>query len=124
MNYSDVGRIQDMPDRREPYVGTRPFKQDETNLFFGRDPEANELVSLITAHPTVLLYAQSGAGKSSLINAKVIPNLIDEEGFDVIGPLRVQGLIPSGILVDQTTNIYILNALLGCSEDGSPADLV
>ena len=78
----------------EPYVGPRPFEQTDREVFFGRDQEANELVSLITAHPTVLLYAQSGAGKTSLVRAALIPLLVNEQKFDVLPPLRVSLTTP------------------------------
>ena len=60
---------------QKPYVGPRPFGRDEKDLFFGRDREARDLCSLVVAHPIVLLYAASGAGKSSLLNASLIPLL-------------------------------------------------
>jgi len=44
-----------------PFVGPRPFAQGDANRFFGRDREISELYSLVVAHRTVLLYAQSGA---------------------------------------------------------------
>jgi hypothetical protein len=113
-----------MTDKREPYIGPRPFKKDDGELFFGRDQEADELVSLITAHPVVLLYAQSGSGKSSLLNARVIPKLeSDDEGFEVLGPLRVQGQIPANFVVDKDSNIYILNALLSYDQNADPSRL-
>ena len=113
-----------MTDKREPYIGPRPFKKEERELFFGRDQEADELVSLITAHPVVILYAQSGSGKSSLLNARVIPKLeSDDEGFEVLGPLRVQGQIPANFTVDKDTNIYILNALLSYDQNKDPGRL-
>ena len=107
----------------EPYVGPRPFKTEEREIFFGREREADELVSLITAHPVVLFYAQSGAGKTSLLNAALIPKLRDEEEFDVLTPLRVQGQITPGLKIDAKTNIYMLNALLGSGENQDPAKL-
>lgn len=106
-----------MANKSEPYVGPRPFKQEESNFFFGRDQETNELISLITAHPVVLLYAQSGAGKTSLLNANFIPKLETEEEFDVLPPMRVQGQIPADFKVDKKTNIYVLNALACCCKD-------
>lgn len=59
--------------RPNPYVGPRPFGERDQNNFFGRDDEARQLTGLIIAHRAVLLYAQSGAGKTSLLHAKVIP---------------------------------------------------
>ena len=97
-----------------PYIGPRPFEQSDREIFFGRTQEANELVSLITAHPVVLLYAQSGGGKTSLVKAGLIPLLVDEENFHVLPPMRVRenvaGLKPEGV-----ENIYMFNALASIS---------
>lgn len=91
----------EVPTRRHgeednPFVGPRPFEYDlrERRLFHGRTRDASTLESLIRSHPIVLLYAPSGAGKTSLLNAAVIPDL-ENAGFRVVPPLRV---IPS--LVD------------------------
>ena len=84
------------PSSRNPYPGPRPFERGEHNLFFGRDREVADLLSLMIAHREVLLYAQSGAGKTSLLNAGVMPSLI-QEGFEVLPVARVRGLIPEGI---------------------------
>lgn len=73
----------------------------------------NEVLSLVIAHRAVLLYAQSGAGKTSLLNAGLIP-LLQDEGFDVLLP-RV-GSIPRNISVGQITNTYTFNALLSLAK--------
>jgi putative ribosome biogenesis GTPase RsgA len=49
----------------EPYVGPRSFGRDIVD----QDEEGDEIVSLISAHKLVLVYAQSGAGKTSIFNA-------------------------------------------------------
>jgi WD40 repeat protein len=100
----------------EPYVGPRSFQKSQRDFFFGRVEEADELVSLITAHPVVLLYSQSGAGKTSLLNASLIPKLEEEERFNVLPPMRVQGQIPSSYRLGKKTNIFVLNALASCSK--------
>lgn len=96
----------------EPYVGPRSFRKDQREFFFGRDEEADELVSIITAHSAVLFYSQSGAGKTSLLNAKLIPKLEEEETFYVLPPMRVQGQLPANLKVGRKTNIFVLNALM------------
>ena len=104
---------------KEPYVGPRSFQKDQRGFFFGRDEEAEELVSLITAHPVVLLYSQSGAGKTSLLNANLIPRLEEVEHFNVLPPMRVQGQLPSSSKIPKKTNIFVLNALMSCSKTDS-----
>ena len=99
-----------------PYPGPRPFEREEQNLFFGRDREVSELLSLIIAHRVVLLYAQSGAGKTSLLHAGIMPSLTGE-GFAVQPVARVRGLIPEGIALREIPNVYVFNTLLGWIDD-------
>lgn len=56
-------------DRR--YPGAPPFGEDELSrkLFYGRRREARELADIVLAQRLVVVYARSGMGKSSLINA-------------------------------------------------------
>ncbi len=104
------------PQFHDPYVGPRPFEQQDIKIFFGRDREINELLSLIIAHRVVLLYAQSGTGKTSILNAGVIPHL-KEEGFEVLPVTRVQGHIPTNFDINDETNPYVLNTLISWLEN-------
>jgi hypothetical protein len=104
-----------MSAESQPYVGPRPFTREDARLFFGRDREANDLVSLIISHAEVLLYAQSGAGKTSLINAKLWDLLVGE-GLEVLPVARMQGP-PSPVLpMSKINNIYIFNTLVTWAE--------
>jgi tetratricopeptide (TPR) repeat protein len=64
----------------------------------------------------VLFYAQSGTGKTSLLNAKVIP-LLEAEGFDVLPLARVQGAAPQGINPGEIQNIFVFNTLMSWMHD-------
>ena len=92
--------------RDGPYVGPRPFDREERARFFGRGHEARALASLIVAHRVVLLYAASGAGKTSLLNAGVIPSLEDDD-FEVFPPVRLRGLADPR----ESGNPYVENLL-------------
>ncbi|HEV2761922.1 MAG TPA: hypothetical protein VGV38_02920, partial [Pyrinomonadaceae bacterium] len=105
-----------MADRSEPYVGPRPFARKDAPVFFGRDAEANGLLSLVIAHPVVLLYAQSGAGKTSLLNARLLP-LLEQRSAEFFGPARVSGELPAGLAPADVDNIYVFNALSGLGGD-------
>lgn len=100
-----------MANKPEPYVGPRPFSRLEEAKFFGREAEASELLSLIIAHPVVLLYSESGAGKSSLLNAMVVP-MLEDRNSQVLGPARVGGALPQWIKHTDVKNIYAFNAIL------------
>ena len=99
-----------------PYVGPRPFEREENNLFFGREREISELQSLLTAHRTLLLYAASGAGKTSLLNAGLLP-LMEHERFEVFPLARVRGLITGGVRPEDISNLYIFNTIMSWTED-------
>jgi tetratricopeptide (TPR) repeat protein len=101
-----------MAPELEPYIGPRSFRHEDSASFFGRDREVSELQSLVVAHRVVLLYSQSGVGKSSLLNARLIPSL-EEQGFDVLPIVRVGGL-PVQVATD-SVNPYVRNTLLGWS---------
>src|ERR671912_175640 len=76
----------------EPYIGPRPFGTDikDRLRFFGRDVETDEILALITSHRVILVYAQSGAGKTSIFNAQIIPSLQEDYGFEVLPMARVK----------------------------------
>jgi hypothetical protein len=102
----------------QPYVGPRPFEQQNDVRFHGRDREATDLAYLIIAERELVLYAQSGAGKTSMINAKVIPLLVSE-GFDVLPIVRVQALLPTGS--EQIPNVFAFNAISSLDPDAAAA---
>jgi hypothetical protein len=63
------------------YPGVKPFSEKEQFLFFGRENDLEALNSLIFVKQTVVLYGKSGYGKSSLINAGIIPRLKNNESW-------------------------------------------
>ena len=107
---SDIPNSKDQHenDSSNPYIGPRAFRREisDQSLFFGRDYETNEIVTLIMSHRLVLIYAQSGAGKTSIFNAQIIPTL-ENEGFEVLPTTRVQ--VTHSIEVE---NVYLYSALL------------
>lgn len=64
----------------KPYKGPLSYEIEDGAYFFGRDREADLLVAKILSSRFTLLHAQSGTGKTSLLNARVIPAL-EEEGW-------------------------------------------
>ena len=57
------------------YPGTRAFQEKERHLFFGRDRDKKKLSNLIVLEKLVVLFGKAGYGKSSLLNAGIIPHL-------------------------------------------------
>lgn len=56
-----------------PFVGLRAMEESDAFLFFGREAEIDELITCMRTQPIVAVVADSGAGKSSLVRAGVVP---------------------------------------------------
>src|SRR5262249_24413331 len=76
--------------------------------------EADELLSLVVAEREVLLYAQSGAGKTSLLDAGLRP-LLEKEGFEGLPTARVRYETSEEIKTRKLANVYVFNVLSGWS---------
>ena len=57
-----------------PYPGLRPFNEDESIFFKGREEHIGQIVKQLEEKKFLMLTGASGDGKSSLIYAGVIPN--------------------------------------------------
>ncbi len=61
--------------RENPYVGLVPFGEDDLPWFFGRDREQRIIGANLRSSRLTLLYGASGVGKSSVLQAAVLPSL-------------------------------------------------
>ena len=61
---------------KNPYPGIRSFEIEESNLFYGREKQVEELSSIIKKTHFIAITGASGSGKSSLVKAGLIPSLI------------------------------------------------
>jgi hypothetical protein len=61
------------PGIDEPFPGFRPFRRDESHLFFGREEQCDELLDRLRGRRLVAVVGASGNGKSSLVEAGLIP---------------------------------------------------
>ena len=61
-----------------PYPGMRPYGQGQSEVFFGRTDESMKLEARIAGQPLVVVIGPSGSGKSSLIQAGLLPQLSDD----------------------------------------------
>lgn len=71
---------------QQPYVGVRPFRAQESGQFFGRAEAVTELAEHWRRHRLSVLTGPPGAGKTSLLHAKLVPD----------ATFRTAGLLPVG----------------------------
>jgi len=71
---SDPG-ADEYDEDRAPYRGLASFTPADADVFFGREREAVAFVNRLRAHPLVAVVGASGAGKSSFVQAGVVPTL-------------------------------------------------
>ena len=73
-----------MSNQNYRYPGTQSFQKTDSHIFFGRDDDCSALLRLIRLEQLVVLYGKSGLGKTSLLNAGILPKLVEttfeEEG--------------------------------------------
>ena len=63
------------------YPGAHPFTLEQQELFFGRKEDIEKTYELINLENLVVIYSKSGLGKSSLINAGIIPRINKEQEY-------------------------------------------
>jgi tetratricopeptide (TPR) repeat protein len=61
-----------------PYLGLRSYDVGDRHLFHGRDQESETVRALWESHRLVVLFGQSGVGKTSLLRAGVLPRFAGE----------------------------------------------
>jgi len=59
-----------------PYPGMRPFEQNDSDLFFGQEPQVATLLQRLGKSRLIVVLGESGCGKSSLVKAGLIPKLL------------------------------------------------
>ncbi|HEY6251633.1 MAG TPA: WD40 repeat domain-containing protein, partial [Candidatus Angelobacter sp.] len=96
---------------QNPYAGPTPYQYDDGRLLAGRNWEGQQLVAQTITDGSVLFYAQSGAGKSSLINKKVIPEF-QRQGFRVMRVGHIGRQFTARVSPNKANNVFVLSLLL------------
>lgn len=64
---------------RRPYKFLDYYASDDVEIFFGREVESSRLWQKILSYRLVVLFGPSGSGKTSLLNAGVLPRLVQQD---------------------------------------------
>lgn len=108
-----------------PYRGLASYRQQDAQWFFGRERSTDALVAQLRAAEKtgglVMLVGASGAGKSSLLNAGLVPALQNGAPGDEDSPEReVLQLVPGGDpLAELTRRVPELARVLSGAEESA-----
>ena len=70
---------------RSPFRGLLPFHERHARQFYGRDQEVNAFLERLREAPILPVLGPSGVGKSSFVNAGVLPRLREQGAWLVLG---------------------------------------
>ncbi|MFC9507369.1 trypsin-like peptidase domain-containing protein [Streptomyces sp. NPDC057002] len=107
--------LDELPDLAEllapssPFPGLRPYTEEHSAHFFGRDEDVTAVVDLLCPRGSlpegcVTLTGPSGSGKSSLLMAGVLPRL-REQDVEVV-TLRAEGRRPDASAVHEALRTH------------------
>ncbi len=91
------------------YPGTNFFEENQEGIFFGREKETTELMHAIKAHEVYVIFANSGIGKTSLLNARLIPKLRDEAFLPIRFRFQDISITPLTEVKSKLTDYILLN---------------
>ncbi len=116
-------RAKDKIQIEEPYQFLSYYDTTDADIFFGREAISQLLASKISSHKLILINGKSGSGKTSLINAGIIPALVTKGYFTMV--FRDYGypteLIKAGIENLENVNVDLSHShtLLQCLQQTS-----
>ena len=64
-----------------PYKFLSYYDISDKDLFFGREEMVRQIAGLIPQHKALIINGEPGSGKSSLVNAGLIPFLAEEHDY-------------------------------------------
>src|SRR5215469_4884029 len=103
-----------------PYPGLRPFRDSESDIFFGREEQTDELLARLDRCRFLAVTGASGCGKSSLVEAGLIPAL--NTGFMTAGSRwAICKLRPGDEPLQQLTQALARPEILGAGRQGEEA---
>lgn len=100
--------VEDIRQRHaSPYPGLRPFRQDEADLFFGREEQVEAMLAKLETHRFLAVVGSSGCGKSSLVRAGLLPAL--DEGYlsNAAPPWLKIDLRPGNAPLDRLAEVFL-----------------
>lgn len=99
-------RQEDRPSQEDPYKFLSYYDTTDADIFYGREVVSDLLVAKISSHKLVLINGKSASGKTSLINAGIIPRLVERGYFTIV--FRDYGY-PTDLIKEGINNLENVN---------------
>ncbi len=119
---ADNNKIQDNTStgiQRNPFPGLRPFSNDESHLFFGREGQSEIILEYLASNRFAAVTGASGSGKSSIIYCGLIPMLYGGFIDDAGSRWRIATTRPGNSPVENlAANLSVCESSHKYSEDG------
>lgn len=77
-----------------PFPGLRPFEPEESELFFGRDDDVQDILDRLRRTRFLAVVGSSGCGKSSVVRAGLVASLQDGFMAEASAPWRIVMMRP------------------------------
>ncbi|HVE86589.1 MAG TPA: toll/interleukin-1 receptor domain-containing protein, partial [Myxococcales bacterium] len=110
----------ELPDEPAPYRGLFKFEREHADRFFGRENEVALVLKKLEKSSFVAVVGASGAGKSSLVLAGVLPKL-EQQFKSWPAPIRTFVLTPGAnplrALADQIVTLLPLADRVRCADE-------
>ncbi|HEX4959356.1 MAG TPA: pentapeptide repeat-containing protein [Thermoanaerobaculia bacterium] len=110
-----------------PWPGPVPYTESDAEQFLGRSEEIKQLLNLMDRQQLNILIALSGVGKSSLLQAGLVPALryMREDTGDFGPALLVREWGEWAGLSESSPSVLLIHAIANCiqrlAEDGAPS---
>ena len=105
-----ANQSKNIDDLKNPFPGLRPFKVDESHLFFGREGQSEEILNKLSDQKFVAVIGASGSGKSSLIYCGLVPALFGGFVGDARSKWRTVASRPGNSPIDNLASSIIENS--------------
>jgi energy-coupling factor transporter ATP-binding protein EcfA2 len=106
------------------YIGLRSYNQTTSSKFIGKDKEIDSLLSVLQKHHFVCLTGAEGSGKTSLIQAGLIPRLLSGFQGEVGSEWSVCSFRPSAFPLDNFKQALTFDGVLNLENKPNTTDIL